>query len=137
MVYHWLVRRRIHAAWGLLSDQKIDSIPMAQHLRFTFIGEHALAAELHSADELRAWLRRLFELLPDLRFVVDDVVVEGPPWSLHAATRYRAVQGERTLYQGAQFTRVKWGRLAEEFIVPDTQAVARVAPAIESQSSNE
>ncbi len=102
---------------------------MATNLSFTYIGEHALATELHSADDLRAWLRRLFERFPGLRFEVEDVVVDGPPWSLHTATRYRAVQDGRTLYCGAQFTRVKWGRLAEEFIIPDTQAIARIAPA--------
>ena len=127
-MYSWLVKRRISAAWRMLSDQKLDAIPMAKDLRFTYIGEHALAAEIHSADELRAWLVRLFERFPQLRFEVEDVVVDGPPWSLHTATRYRAVQNGQTLYRGAQFTRIKWGRLAEEFIIPDTQAVARVAP---------
>lgn len=128
-MYSWLVKRKVRAAWQLLSDQKFDAIPMATELRFTYLGDHALATEIRSADELRAWLRALFERFPDLRFEVEDVVVDGPPWSLHTATRYRAVQNGQTLYRGAQFTRIRWGRLAEEIILPDTQALARLAPA--------
>ena len=131
-MYSRLVKRKVAAAWRSLSDQKFDAIPMAENLSFTYIGDHALATEISSADDLRAWLRRLFERFPGLRFEIEDIVVDGPPWAIHTATRYRAVQDGRTLYRGAQFTRIRWGRLAEEFIIPDTQAVARIAPALSS-----
>jgi ketosteroid isomerase-like protein len=84
--------------------------------------------EAHSAQECRDWLRALFERFPGLRFEVEEVVIGGPPWALQTANRYAAVQDSRTLYRGAQFTRVRWGRIVEERVLPDTQALARIAP---------
>jgi ketosteroid isomerase-like protein len=128
-VYSWLLRRKVLALWAQLSAGELDALPLAGNIRFSFVGDHALAVELHSARELRAWLRALFERFPGLRFDVAEVVVSGPPWSLRTATRYAAVRDGRVLYRGAQFTRVRWGRVVEEHVLPDTQAVARLAPA--------
>jgi ketosteroid isomerase-like protein len=128
-VYSWLLRRKVLALWAQLSAGELDALPLAENIRFSFVGDHALAVELHSAQELRAWLRALFERFPGLRFDVAEVVVSGPPWSLRTATRYTAVRDGRVLYRGAQFTRVRWGRVVEEHVLPDTQAVARLAPA--------
>ena len=127
-MYAWLIRRRVIALWERLSAGELDALPLASDVRFSYVGDHALAAELTSAQELRAWLRALFERFPGLRFEIADVVVSGPPWSLRTATRYSAVRGGRVLYRGTQFTSIRWGRVVEEHVLPDTQAVARLAP---------
>jgi ketosteroid isomerase-like protein len=128
-MYAWLARRKVLALWARLSAGELDAIPLAENIRFSYIGDHALAVELHSAQELRAWLRALFQRFPGLRFDVAEVVVSGPPWSLHTATRYAAVCDGQVLWRGAQFTWVRGGRVVEEHVLPDTQAVARLAPA--------
>ena len=128
MLYAWLLRRRVAALWQQLSPEGIDSLPLADDVRFSYPGDHALAVELTSADELRTWLHALFERFPGLGFEVHEVVVDGPPWSLHTATRYVAVQNGNTLYQGTQFTHIRWGKIVREHVLPDTQAVSRVAP---------
>ena len=129
-MYAWLIRRRVLALWARLSAGEPDALPLAENMRFSYVGDHALAVELHSAQELRAWLRALFERFPGLRFDIAEVVVSGPPWSLRTATRYAAVRDGRVLYHGAQFTQIRWGRVVEEHVLPDTQAVARLAPTV-------
>lgn len=127
-MYAWLLRRRVVGLWNRLSPDGIDALPLAEDIRFSYLGDHALAVEATSAAELRAWLHALFDRFPGLRFEVDEVVVDGPPWSLHTATRYTAVQDGRALYRGTQFTHIRWGKVVRENVLPDTQAVQRVAP---------
>lgn len=116
------------ANWALLSAHDVDALPLAEDVRFSFVGDHDLAVEARSAAEMRAWLRALFQRFPRLRFDVDEMVMGGPPWSLRAATRYTAVQDGKAIYRGTQFALIKWGQVVEEHVLPDTQALERIAP---------
>jgi ketosteroid isomerase-like protein len=130
MVYRWLLRRQIRAGFEGLSPRDIDTLPLADNIHFTYLGDHALAIEAHSADEVRAWLReQLFGRIPGLRFEVQDLLVDGPPWATRAAIRYRALDGDKLVYRGVSFVRMSWARIVEERVLPDTQAVAAFAPA--------
>jgi predicted ester cyclase len=74
---------------------------------------------------VRAWLRNeLFRRLPGLRFVVEDVVVEGGPWSTRVATRYFTERDGKLVYRGAHFARIVWGKVVEERILPDAKALS-------------
>ena len=116
------------ALWEQLTPEGIDGLPLADDIRLSYPGNHAMAIEATSADELRAWLHALFARFSGLRFEVHEVALDGPPWSLHTATRYSAVHQGRTLYQGTQLTHIRWGKVVRENVLPDTQAVTRVAP---------
>lgn len=125
MIYRWFVRKRARKLWEALSDQRIDELPLADDVHFVYLGDHALATDLRGAAAFRVWLRdELFRRLPGLRFEVEEMVVEGGPWSTRAATRYVASREGRVVYRGVQFTHVVWGKLVEERILPDTQALA-------------
>ena len=128
MIYGWIAQRLVRAGWERLNNQELDKLPLADDVRFVYAGDHALAADLHSADEERAWLRGLFQRFPRLHFDLDDVVVCGPPWALRIAVRYRAMQDGEIVYQGMQFARMRGMRAVEERVMPDTQALARLAP---------
>jgi ketosteroid isomerase-like protein len=130
MVYRWLLRRQVRVGFEGLSARGVDALPLADNMRFTYLGDHALAIEANSAEEVRVWLRdELFRRIPGLRFEVEDVLVDGPPWATCAAIRYRALDGDRMVYRGASFVRMSWARIVEERVLPDTQAVAAFAPA--------
>jgi ketosteroid isomerase-like protein len=83
-----------------------------------------LATDRRGAEAEREWLRELFRRLPGLRFEVEDMIVEGGPWSTRVATRYAALQNGQVVYRGVNFGRVVWGKIVEERILPDTQALA-------------
>lgn len=98
VLYRWFVRKQALAAWERLSDQRIDEIPLADGVHFVYLGDHPLAADLRGADATRAWLRaELFRRLPGLRFEVEDMIIEGGPWSTRIATRYAAMRDGRTV----------------------------------------
>jgi hypothetical protein len=124
MIYRWFVRKQSLGVWAKLSDQRIDEIPLADDVHFVHLGDHQLAADLHGAEAERAWLRdELFRLLPNLRFEVEDMIIEGGPWSTRIATRYAATRNGNVVYRGTNFGRVVWGKVVEERILPDTQAL--------------
>jgi ketosteroid isomerase-like protein len=125
MIYRWFVRKQALAGWRLLSDQRLDEIRIADNVHFVYLGDHPLAADIHGADAVRAWLRNeLFGRLPGLRFEVEDMIVEGNPRTTRMATRYAAKRDGQLVYRGVQFVRIEWGRLVEECILPDTVALA-------------
>jgi ketosteroid isomerase-like protein len=124
MFYRWLVHKAAVTGWQRLSDHRVDDLPLADDVHFVFLGDHALAVDLHGAEALRGWLRELFVRFPRLRFEPENVVVEGGPWSTRIATRYNATQDGELVYRAVQFARIAWGKLAEETIQPDTQLLA-------------
>lgn len=94
-------------------------------MHFVFLGDHELAADLRGAETVRNWLRdQLLARLPNLRFVVDETLVEGGPWSTRVASRYHTEQDGRLVYRGVYFGRIVWGKVVEEIILPDTKALS-------------
>jgi hypothetical protein len=82
-------------------------------------------ADLRGAETVRRWLRdELLRRLPNLRFVVDETLVEGGPKSTRVATRYHTDRDGRLVYRGVYFGRVVWGKVVEEVILPDTKALS-------------
>jgi len=124
MIYRWLARKGAQTGWQRLSDHRIDGLPLADDVHFTFLGEHALAADLRGPEAVRKWLGALFERFPRLRFEPEDIIVSGGPWSTRLATRYNATQDGELIYRAVQFACITWGKLAEETIQPDTALLA-------------
>ncbi|MDZ4234586.1 MAG: nuclear transport factor 2 family protein [Dietzia sp.] len=125
MLYRWFVRKQALALWDRLNDQRFDDIPIAKDVHFVYFGDHPLATELHGADAMRNWLRtELFGRLPGIRFEVEEILVEGGPWSTRMATRYVAKRDGKLVYRGVQFTRIAWGKLVEERVLPDPKALS-------------
>lgn len=124
------VRRLVYRGYEQLNRRELDAVMTlyAEDTYFRFPGTHELAIETRSKDEIRDWFERLFRRLPSLRFDIDDVVVQGPPWDLRLCTRYRArtesATGTFALYEGMQYARVRWGKVTCEELFPDTQALA-------------
>lgn len=133
MIYRRLVRRQAAAGWRRLSEQRFDETPLADDMHFRFLGDHPLAADLRGADTVRKWLRNeLFRRLPGLRFVVDETLVEGGPWSTRVATRYHTERHGQLVYRGVYFGRIVWGKVVEEVILPDTLALVAALEDAES-----
>lgn len=98
---------------------------MADDMHFVFLGDHPLSADIRGAEAIRKWLREeLFRRLPNLRFVVEETLVEGGPWSTRVAIRYHTERSGQVVYRGSYFGRIVWGKVVEETILPDTKALA-------------
>ncbi|GAA5160723.1 hypothetical protein GCM10023321_43870 [Pseudonocardia eucalypti] len=59
---------------------------------------------------MRRYVRAGFEAL--------DVLVDGPPWAMRAAIRYRVLDGDKLAYRGTSFVRMSWGRIVEARVLP-------------------
>jgi deazaflavin-dependent oxidoreductase (nitroreductase family) len=99
----------------------------ASDARFHYNGHHALAGDFHTKAQINAWFERTWGLF-DIVFDVHDVVVAGPPWNTRVATRFtahvRTSDGKTFVNPGMQYARIRWGRISEDRVYPDTQAVA-------------
>ena len=41
MLYRWIARRQVEAAWRNLSGRDLDKLPLADDMHFSFAGDHA------------------------------------------------------------------------------------------------
>jgi ketosteroid isomerase-like protein len=125
-----VIARAVRRNFERLNRREVEPVlgRFTPDAHFRFRGDHPLGADLRGPDAIRAWFARAFDLLPDLCFGVDDVTVAGAPWRLRVVTRYTARgtgrDGRPFSYEGVQFLRVRWGRVAEDLLYPDTQAIA-------------
>jgi ketosteroid isomerase-like protein len=126
-MYSWLIGRMVRTGWAKLNRRDVRRLPYADTATLRFPGEHPLKAECGSKAAILMWFERLFTLLPTLRFRVNDVIIAGPPWNLRVCTRYVAeahLEDGMFSYVAMQYARLSWGKIVEEVIYPDTQAIA-------------
>jgi hypothetical protein len=97
-----------------------------ERAQLVFHGDSRLGAALDTKDDIREWLRQLMAL--GLRWEIDDVVVTGPPWNTRVVTLFTVRLPQGGFYRGAQYARLRWGRVYLDEILPDTQAVRRHFP---------
>lgn len=91
---------------------------------FSFSGDSPLGAHLHTRQALRSWFERLRRLLPEPRFDIHDVVVQGWPWDLTLAIRASinsTVLGEPYRNDFAQFLYLRWMKVTKDIVIEDTQ----------------
>ena len=130
MLYGWIVRRQVRAGFASLSAGTAEPVlrQFAPEVLFWFSGEHALGGERHGVAEVRAWFEQLYRAFPGISFAVRQVVVAGGPWDTRVATRFgvRAPRLDGSVYEneGVQLLRLRWGRIVEDRLYEDTQALA-------------
>jgi ketosteroid isomerase-like protein len=89
------------------------------------VGVHALGGTRHSRDAQERWFERLFRLLPDIEFSVQDVLVRGWPWRTRAVALV-AVSAANGTYENeiSQVIDIRWGRIERIHNLEDTQRLA-------------
>jgi ketosteroid isomerase-like protein len=131
MIYEWIVARRIRTAWGRLNARDYEYVLRMFALRFThrFVGDNAMGGTRSSTGSQRRWFERLFRLLPDIKFTVDDVLVRGWPWKTRAIVLVRTnltAGGVAFQNEFAQTIDLRWGRITMVNVVEDTQKMSRI-----------
>lgn len=129
-MYHAVVRRITRSTYRALSRGEYAQVvaSFAPGAVLSFAGDHALGGVLRGRDAISTWFERLFHIFPDLELTPERILVEGPPWNTWVATRFRVAAtlptGARYINEGMQFLNIRWGRVVEDHLVEDTQALA-------------
>lgn len=128
-MYHSIVKRKLCAAFSGLNAGRVEAITdeLSDQAVHYFIGKHALSGVRRSPASIRSWYQRLLRLLPDIHFDLENIHVQGFPWSTLAAIQWResnsGADGVRTSNEGLNFVRIVWGRVVEVRIYTDTQVL--------------
>jgi ketosteroid isomerase-like protein len=128
-VYAWMIRRFVRGRFAAMSRGDTAAVLrlFADDACFRYGGRHALGGEYRGKPEISKWFARAWGLFR-IEFELHDVVVAGPPWNTRVATRFTArvtaADGRRFLNHGMQYARIRWGRVREDQVYPDTQLVA-------------
>ena len=134
-MYRAIVRARTRAVWRAISAHDADAPARlaADDLRFTFVGDTPLGAQLVGRAPFRAWLTDVFARFDDITFDVLDVAVHGWPWRTRVAVRLAV---NATLPDGApyrnhacQWLTLRWGRMTDDWVLEDTVALAAACAA--------
>jgi predicted ester cyclase len=103
------------------SGKNLGGIPDVYHPEFV---DHVNGLEYRGHEGARRSVVLYLELFPDLRFVVDDQIIEGDHvascWTLHGTHRGRSV----TL-RGIVISRFENGRIIEDWAASDTMEIPR------------
>src|SRR5262245_47686922 len=143
MLFHLFVRWKTRRAFQRLSAG--DNEPLLKlcspFVRHTFPGNHPCGGRRHTVAGLRRWFERLFLLFPNLRFEVQEILVEDWPWHTVVAVRWtdRATprDGQPYVNHGVHILRLRWGRLVSLHAYLDTQKVAEVCQRLAQQGIRE
>jgi ketosteroid isomerase-like protein len=140
-MYRTIVAHRIRTAWAHLDDRDYEYVldMFAPEFTHRFVGDNAMGGARTSIDSQRQWFQRLFRLLPDILFTVDDVIVQGWPWRTRAVALVRTrltAGGETFQNEFAQTLDIRWGRVTRVNVLEDTEKMARILSRI-ADSGNE
>jgi ketosteroid isomerase-like protein len=122
-VYAWLVGRLIRKGYAeVVAGRPRMLLRLADDdIRFSFPGHSSFAATLAGKAELSAWMERFASLHPDFR--VHDVLVSGSPWNMRVAVRFSDTIGGDYSNEGAEYLRIRWGRLCSIEVFLDTERI--------------
>lgn len=126
-MYHTIVRRRVQELFDHVSRGNAEPVLrlFAQRFEHRFLGEdHALGGSRTTLPATREWYARLYRLLPDISFAVQRITVSGTPWNTIVVAEWTetnsGTDGVRTSNNGVHALHLRWGRMTQLIICPDT-----------------
>lgn len=117
-MFRMIARRRYRRAWQAMNAHDYQAVirQFAPDFRVTFQGDTSLGGTRTTRAAMAAWFERLFRLLPDARFELRQVAVDGPPWNTRIAglctVRATTPLGEPYENVFVQFVRLRFGRIS-------------------------
>lgn len=131
-MYHAIVRRKLRGIFNALNEGRYTAMPgqFATTHEHTFFGQHALSGTRHTLAATRRWYERLPAAIPDLRFDVKHIVVNGWPWNTAVAVEWvdhgKTLDGQPFNNQGVHFVTLRWGKVVSLRIYCDTVTLTDV-----------
>lgn len=135
-MYRQIVRRKVEQTFAAINAgdymAMVDSL--ADEFTYHFHGDTALGGTRTTRTGMELWWQRIMRLLPDAKFQVQEVLVNGPPWRTRIAVRLH-VRGtipgsadyENTVFQ---FMTLRWGRVAAVETLEDLLVLQRALSAV-------
>ena len=122
-MYRWIVGRIARRLIGqVVAGRPESALRMAApDIRSVFPGDSSFAADYRDRASFAEWVRRFAALRPD--YVVDDVIVTGPPWNTRVAMRFQDRIGTDYENQGMHYLKMRWGKLIHDEVFLDTKAI--------------
>jgi ketosteroid isomerase-like protein len=137
-MYSWTVRQALRRLEKQLNAGEVDKLmtAFADDALLVFPGDNSFAGDHRGKAAIRAWLERFVALRPD--FKLHDVAAAGPPWNMRIAFRFSdhitAPDGFEYRNTGAEWMRLRWGKVVEQRVALDTQKVAELDAHLTEQS---
>jgi ketosteroid isomerase-like protein len=125
-MYHAIVRHRIRRLFDAVNRGDAEPVlrAFAPQFEHAFLGDHALGGVRKTLAATRDWYRRLFRLLPDIKFKLRRIGVSGGPWNTIVIVEWdetnSGADGVRTFNRGIHVAKLQWGRMMQLIICPDT-----------------
>ena len=117
-MYRAIVRQNYRRTWRAINahNHQVVLDQLAPDFRITFMGDTTLGGTRRSRQAVDQWFQRLFRLLPDARFELREVAVDGPPWNTRIAglltIRATTPLGEPYENVFVQYARLRYGRVS-------------------------
>ena len=124
-MYQWIAKRQIRQGFRQISAGDFEPVLrlFAPDVHFTFAGDHALGADVHSKDGAEAWFARVGQIFPGLNLEARRIFVAGPPWDMVLTVEFQVhdtlPDGSTYQNRGVQIARLRFGRIVEDHLMED------------------
>ncbi|WP_121884099.1 nuclear transport factor 2 family protein [Sphingomonas sp. PP-F2F-G114-C0414] len=109
--------------------------------RAIFAGNSAIGGARRGPAAFVRWLERVYRLLPDLKFEVQDVIVSGGPFNTRVAVHWqssaKSVTGDPYVNDGVHLIRMSKGRITHIHVFTDTEVIASTMAAVAGKGIEE
>lgn len=142
-MYHAFIRHQVRKSFASLgtvppSDEVGNLAPDVEHV---FAGDSAIGGARRGPAAFVRWLERVYRLLPDLKFEVQDVIISGGPFNtrvaVHWQSRATSVAGDPYANDGVHLIRMSKGRITHIRVFTDTEVITRTMAAVAEKGFEE
>jgi ketosteroid isomerase-like protein len=130
-MYASIVASNVRSSWRQLNNRNPSGLiaQFAPSFRYEFFGIHALGGVRHSKKTMVTFFQRVFNIFPNAKFEVNQILVKGMPWdtTVVALVKINATleNGQQYQNQISQTIRIRWGRIVEIMTLEDTQKLVQ------------
>ena len=96
---------------------------------------------IHCIEAMRQWFQRLYRLVPEMHFTVENVAISGFPWNMTIAIEWTEVavpvDGSHYTNAGVNVVQMQWGKVVRLQVYEDTQKVEAMFARLAAQGIGE